>query len=195
VNATSFYDVARLALDCVCDKMDSLTEELAEEGITYGCPCRAYVSPSAPVFDDCCDWRCTEGESHGQLSVYINDTYPSDNFPSPSGFIFPCKPAVHVVSLVITVARCAPTMDEQGVPPPVEEIEAAAQIGAIDMWAVTTALQCCVPDNPPPGKTKRRVQITSAGTASVPEQGGCAAIEIRAFVEAGVVCGCPSESS
>jgi hypothetical protein len=194
VNATSFYDVARLALDCVCEKMEALTDELAEDGIKYGCPCRAYVSPSAPVFDDCCSSDCGN-EQHGQLTVYINDVFPSDNFPTPSNSILPCKAAVHVVSLVITVARCVPTVNEQGQPPPAEAIEAAAQIGAIDMWTVITALQCCVTADLPLNKSKRRVQIASAGTASVPESGGCAAIEIRALVEAGVVCGCPAEVS
>jgi len=191
---TVFYDTARLALDCICEQMESLTDELAEDGIVYGCPCRSYVSLAAPAFDNCCG-SCGQDEIPGQLTVYIADTFPSDAFPSTSVAIDPCKAAVHVISLVTTVVRCVPSVDDNGNAPDPEAIEAAARIAAIDMYAVTKALTCCLTQEPLPGKRKRRVQIASAGTAAVPESGGCGAIEIRALVEAANVCSCPENGS
>lgn len=186
---TAFHDAAVLALDCICTQMDAVTLELESYP---GCPCRAYVSPGEPTFDNCCK-KCRDG-GHGQLTVYVQDVFPSDSFPSPGAFIHPCKAATHVALLVATVARCTPSQDERGRPPTPEELSANAELLSTDLHAVIKGLTCCLTAEAVPGKTKRRVQIANAGTTTVPAEGGCAAIEVRAYVEVGPVCGCPQGS-
>jgi hypothetical protein len=127
------------------------------------------------------------------LVAHVENVYPSDNFPEPSDGFEPCKASTWVVALVITVARCAPTMDEEGNPAEPTELTANARLLAIDTYAALTALGCCLVDDPPPGKRKRRVQVQ--GARPVTTSGGCAAVEVRALVEAGQVCSCPPEGS
>lgn len=181
---SAFYDVAELVLDCVCEKMDSLKDE----DPTYaGCPCVTYVSPGEPAFDTCC--QSCDGSAHGQLTVQIEDVFPSDNFPSGGQFAFPCKPASWVVQVKVVVARCVPTIDEQGHIDPAAQSEAALLL-ATDLYAALQAITCCVPAQPVPGKTKRRVSISTAGNTTLIPEGGCGGVEVRAFIEAGPVCGC-----
>lgn len=188
--ATAFFDVANLALTCVCDQMDSLS---GADGIpeNYGCPCSQFVSVGEPALDCCVSDGCDGPD--GQLTVHVENVFPSDDFPNPTTIFEPCKAGTWVAALVVTVARCAPTMDEHGNPHHPMSLSANAQLMAIDQWAVLTALSCCLVNDPVPGKRKRRVQI--AGSRPLVTSGGCAAIEVRAFVEAGVVCSCQDAGS
>lgn len=189
MNPTAFYDAAQAALDCICSQMDSLAgEEGVPEG--YGCPCRVYVSAGEPELNCCTDPSCTD--AHGQLTVHVEDVFPSDEFPNPLAAFEPCKASAWATTLVVTVARCAPVLDAQGNPADPDDLSANALLMAVDQYAVMTALSCCLVDDPPAGKRKRRVQIQASRPLLT--EGGCAAVEIRAVVDAGVVCGCVSGS-
>lgn len=188
---TAFFDVAQLALDCVCTSMDEVAELV--EGYN-GCPCRAYVSAGSPAFDNCCT-ACDDSDNHGQLTVQLGDVFQSDNFPTTSTFIHPCKAASWVAQIIVTVARCDPSQDEQGTPPTDAELSASAEQLAIDLWAVVRGLTCCLTAEAVPGKSKRRVALANVGNTTIPGEGGCVGIEVRAFVEIGSVCGCEPESS
>lgn len=185
MNPTGLYDLAQIVLDCVCEQMTSLAETV--EGYP-GCPaCLVHVSAGEPAID-CCDGTC-EG---GMLTVHLENLYPSDAFPEQTGTFEPCKAQTWVGSVVVTIARCAPSGDEPGDSPTPEELTANAHLLAIDTYAALTALGCCVVNDAPPGKRKRRVLIS--GATPVTTSGGCAAVEVRALVEAGQICGC-SEGS
>lgn len=183
--ATLYFDTAQTALDCICAQMD----ELREADDTYeGCPCLVYVSAGEPDIDCCEDAQCDSG----MLAVHIENVYPSDAFPDRTASFEPCKAQTWVAELVVTVARCAAVMDEQGTPASGEQRTASGRQMAMDKWAVLTALSCCLADDAPPGKRRRRVLIGES--RSLRDEGGCAAIEVRAFVETGQVCGCSSGS-
>lgn len=179
----TFFDVAELALSCVCAQMDAVAAEVASYP---GCPCWSYVSAGEAAFDHCCT-DC-EGNS-GELTVYISDVFPSDNFPTAS-VADPCKAATWVALLVVTASRCAPSPDEQGNPPSPEEQSATAEIVATDLYAILQGLTCCLRSEPVGHKTKRRVQIAAAGNTTITASGGCVGVEVRAYVEIGSVCGC-----
>jgi hypothetical protein len=189
LNPTAIYDVAATVLDCVCDAMNAQT---GEAGVPdgYACPCFAYISAGEPAID-CCSAECAEG-SDGMLTVHVEDVFPSDNFPVRALLFEPCKAATWVASVVVTAARCAPSMDKHGNPVPVGELSANALLMAVDQYAILTALGCCVVGDPPGIKRKRRVQISG----SVPQvsEGGCASVEVRALIEIGNVCNCPEGS-
>lgn len=179
---TEFFDVAQLALDCVCAAMDAAVVDIPG----YSCPCVAFVSAGEPALD-CCDINCGNTLG-GQLTVHWENIFPSDNFPSPSGGFDPCKASSWVANLVVTSARCAPTMDEQGTPAPPDAMTANARLMAVDAWAIMTALSCCVVNEPVAGKRKRRISII--GSTALVTGGGCAAVEVRAAVEVSQVCSC-----
>lgn len=187
--SSAFFDVAQMALDCICTTMQTIETDI----VGYDCPCRSYVSPGEPAFDNCCQ-ECGQ-TNHGQLTVHIQDVFPTDTFPTPSAFIFPCAPAVLVAQLVVTVARCTPSPDEQGNPPSPEDLSANAELLATDLYAAYIGLTCCLTQQAVPGKSKRRVQIANAGITATPTEGGCAGIELRAYVEVGARCACPPEGS
>ncbi len=129
----------------------------------------------------------------GQLTVHRANVFPSDVFPQQTATFEPCQAQTWVAELVITAARCAPTIDEQGNPASNDLMSANALLMAVDEYAILTALGCCLVDDPPPGKRKRRVFVQSS--TPVTTEGGCSAIEFRALVEAGVICACPPEGS
>lgn len=188
--ATIIYDLASAALSCVCEAM----ADIADEDASYpGCPssCFTYVSAGEPVVD-CCASDCDD--PGGMLTTHVESVFPSDNFPNPSAGFAPCKAATWVAVLVVTVARCVDTLDEQGNPQGTpDDWSDSARLLAIDQYAALTALSCCLVADPVPGKTTRRVQIIES--RPVTTSGGCAAVEVRAFVDAGRVCACGSSGS
>lgn len=170
--------------------MDALADEDdAPEG--YACPCLVYVSAGEPSIDCCSDLDC-EGTQHGMLTAHVEDVYPSNVFPAASEDFEPCKAATWVAQLVITAARCAPTVDEEGNLAPAAELSANASLMAFDQYAILTALGCCLVAEPVAGKSKRRVQIQ--GSRPLTSEGGCASVEVRALVEVGQVCACVETS-
>lgn len=188
-NPTIFFDVAEAALGCICGSMETLAER-SDLSDYPGCPCRAYVSPVSPPFDACCD-NCDSGTSKGQLTVHVEEIFPTDNFPSRSAVIHPCKATSYAALIVVTVARCSPQMKEGGNPPTEDAIALAARNLAIDRMAVIDGLTCCLPDLPPPGKRRRRVQLINVRNLSENE---CLAFEARAYVDAGIACSCTEVS-
>lgn len=184
--ATIFFDAAQAALDCVCSQMDALA---ADDEAYPGCPCWAFVGASEPEINCCTEDECGQ---EGMLSAHVEAIFPSDNFPNPFSGFFPCKAGVWVAQVVVMVARCAPTMDEQGNPLDAADITANGLLMAKDQWAVMTGLSCCLVTDPVAGKRKRRVQISES--RALITEGGCSSFEVRAFVEAGNVCSCPEGS-
>lgn len=184
---SGIFDTLETVLQCVCSAMD----EMALDVENYpGCPCLQYVSAGEPAVDCCSDESC-EG-NHGMLTTHVESVYPSEVFPTPAEGFEPCKAATWVAVVVVTAARCAPQTDDEGNMLPPETFTAAAEVMAYDQYAILTALGCCVVGDPPPGKRTRRVLIGE--TRPLVSEGGCASVEVRAFVELGRVCACPGGS-
>jgi hypothetical protein len=96
---------------------------------------RVCIVPGEVAWDDCC-------EEGGQLTVTVTRVYPSRTFPNDDDFIAPCGAPYMAVNLSITVMRCAPTQDENGVSPSCEALDEAAKTHHADMRAVWKAVQC-----------------------------------------------------
>lgn len=186
MNPTDIFDLAQTTLDCVCDQMDALVDEVAGYP---GCPCLRYVSAGEPSID-CCVNGCDEAD--GMLTVHVEGVYASPSFPDPPESFAPCQASAWVASVVVTASRCAPTMDEEGNPAPMADLTASALVQSVDTYAILTALGCCVSADAVAGKRKRRVAIT--GMTPLVSDGGCASVEVRAAVEIAIVCGCPEGS-
>lgn len=189
---TGFFDVAQLALDCVCASLDA---QAGEEGVpeSYGgCPCLSYVSAGEPAVD-CCTKTSGEDCSSGVLTVHTESIYASNNFPEQQASFSPCEAASWVADIVVTLTRCHPTQTSTGKMPKAEALTEAALVQGIDTYAVLQGLGCCLSAEAIPGKRKRRVQIVNA--QALVSDGGCSVVEVRAAVEIASICGCsPAES-
>lgn len=106
-----------------------------------GPTCRCYVYPSPQPPADVCS---KSSLGNGQATVSIVRTFPSVEFPTPddSGR---CD-AYLAVEVSITVYRCAPTVSDSGVLPPVSDYEEATEILLSDAEAMKCAIVCCLPN-------------------------------------------------
>ena len=101
-------------------------------GDTIGGPIdRVYVSPGRPAFD--CEQLTVHLESFGDFIA----RRCRRRVPGRTHIIG----KVNMVGFVVTIVRdCVPTMDDRGNPPSPDDIEAAAEEIAQDVWAVWTGV-------------------------------------------------------
>jgi hypothetical protein len=188
----AIHNVTTDLLACVCQALNDAAGTVEDQP---GCPCRACVVPGQPAWDSCED-PCT-GEAGGQLSVSVVRLYGStlDQFPvevrAVQG-VKGCPPLLTAVDLLVTVLRCAPTMDEGGCPPSCEDLADAARVLHVDMVTVANSVLCCLPGTDPARPRGRRFVLGAQRT--VGPQGGCVGLEQRVTV-ALAGCGCPQEGA
>lgn len=157
IERTALFTKADEILQCV-------RKALAET--EAGAPPRACVVPGAELLWDDCD--C------GLLAVTTLRAYPSDSFPvlKQTGPFNRCNAALTVVEYVVTVLRCVPMSDDNGHPPPCEDLTEASIRDLEDRWAVQRGVRCCLDG------TMHLIQEQLA----IGEQGRCAGSELHVFV-------------
>lgn len=193
LTSLAIRDLTEAVLGCVCAALARAAQEVDGQP---GCPCRACVVPGQPAWDSCDD-PCGQDPVGGQLSVSVARIYGSSDseFPAEGRVVQGVRnctpPPVTAVELVITLLRCAPTLDETGCPPSCDELSRASQVLDVDMVTVFNALLCCLPGT----STARRGRKFVMGVQRVlgPE-GGCVGLEQRVTV-ALPGCGCSEEES
>lgn len=163
----AFHQVAAALRDGVTAQLDPV-------------PDRAGVVPGAIAWDAC---DC------GQFAVALTATWVSNSppaeLPGDRGEE-PCGAAFLGATYAIQVARCAPTIDDAGNPPPVEAEEEAAELLAADAYAVRMGVRCAL------GPLRRAQEIAGwlSGALSVQgPEGGCVGVELT--VRAWVLNDCP----
>lgn len=79
----------------------------------------------------------------GQAWVRLVSSYPSDNFPNPSGALAKCytPPAWQVE---VGILRCAALSDDRGNPPTLARQQYVAEVQIADMDLIRRAIACCV---------------------------------------------------
>ena len=95
-------------------------------------PARVGMVPGRIVADAC---DC------GVLAGSIVRVYGSEVFPLPYQGVI-CRAPYIVAELLITLFRCAPTMDERGTPPSVPALDGAAEAWESDARTVRDAVLC-----------------------------------------------------
>lgn len=186
------HNLAETVLGCVCAGLEDAATLVDGQP---GCPCRACVTPGAPSWDGCND-PCGSGEG-GQLTVHVERIYATSSFPTEerAGVVQGGRNCVPVqttaVELVVTLLRCAPTMDERGCPPACEELAEAAQIVHVDGVVIYNALLCCLPTT---GTGRHGPAFLLGAQRPLAPEGGCMGVEQRLTV-ALRNCGCPKEES
>jgi len=193
---TAVQEAAEAVLGCVCAALQDAAEQVEGQP---GCPCRSCLVPGLAAWDSCDD-PCNQapgGGAGGQLTVNVARLFSSSEFPTADRTLPPTQargrltcaaPPAMAVELVVTLLRCAPTMDEGGCPPSCEALGEAARILHTDMVVVRNAVECCLPAT---SEQRRRVVFVGESKTVGPE-GGCVGLEQRVTV-ALPGCGCPQE--
>ncbi|KAA9379606.1 hypothetical protein F5972_08090 [Microbispora cellulosiformans] len=190
LTSLSVHDLAAALLGCVCHALERTALEVVGQP---GCPCRVFVSAGAPAWDECAD-PCS-GQEGGQLTVHVARLYPSPRFPEEDrevrGLTSCQPPNTTAAELVVTLLRCAPTIDERGCPPAADELEAAARVVHVDSVTVYNAVMCCLPTTAGP---RGRRFVMGAQTIIGP-MGGCVGVEQRVTVALPGCAPCPADES
>ena len=153
--------------DCADALLAAAAAGLASATTGRPVPSTQIVSHGAPPLDWCCD--------DGMLTVHVADVTHNQQYKNDLQQV-PCGVEPRV-QFVITVARCWPTMDQQGNLSPAL-VDAAAQDQLEDLWCLLTEVY-----DRAAAKTLFPGQITCGDVevgAAVPvnAEGGCAGWEI-----------------
>jgi hypothetical protein len=127
---TDLNELAHDLLDVAIDALDTLPAFGLE-----GAPERSFVSPGQPVLD------CCLGTYNGQLTVHaagVNDAQTTPGGLDAGRRIVRGK--INHTLFLVTIARCIPVATDDGNPPPVEDLEAAAAQTNADAWALWNVL-------------------------------------------------------
>jgi hypothetical protein len=130
------------------------------------CYCGPFFGGDVP-FDHC--EGCSGGKC-GQAWVRLVQSYPSLVFPTPTDVGTCASPLAY--EWEIGIARCAPTLDDAGNPPTLEQNMDATRLQYADMRAMRRAIQCCWGDGG--GDFDDREYVLGVYSA-LPVQGGCVA--------------------
>jgi hypothetical protein len=109
----------------------------------------------------------------GQLALSITRIYPSTAFPTeatvdqaPPG----CPPPILAATVTVSLFRCAPTVDDDGIPPSCDALLASAAGWDTDVAAIRRALACHLADLADQG---RIIGYIIGGTSPVGPDGAC----------------------
>ena len=116
------FDLCDELLAASVEALDTIPDSAPE---LAGSPERSFISPGLPALD-CCP----------QLTVH--SSFVQDAATSPGGLSAGRKVAgkINQVSLVATIARCIPVIDDSGTLPALADMQAAAEQINADGWAL-----------------------------------------------------------
>ena len=120
----------------------------------------SYVVIGELAWDECC----------GVLAAAPLRTFKSATFPQPVADVTSCDSSTLCVDIAIILLRCAPTIDENGNLPSVEDMSAAFSAASMDAAVVFNAVVGDLPE----GWERANVEQTFQGA-----EGGCIAIDTR----------------
>lgn len=160
--------------DCLCDQLSSGDPTVDDP------PCRCGIVIGEQVaWDECCCRQQEDGTvCCGEAWVRAVSLYPSTNFPTPDSQAPLCTSGLFAAVVELGVLRCAPSPDDQGNPPSVEDVEATARQVLVDSKAMRTAAKCCFPSD-------QRDVLIGAWQPVGPE-GGCVGGTLTITVRVGV---------
>ena len=164
------YAVASLIVNCAYDAVDHTGDlEISRRGVVIG----------EIAWDDC---QC------GQLVITEQRRFPSRLFPLEEiDHQAECGEPWLVVVYVLSLTRCVPGPDNNGNPPSVEDLSAAAQQLSADMSKIRWAVMCCLTNE----YDSSHVDAFALGAQEVVgPQGSCAGSELTIQVGWTQDCGC-----
>lgn len=161
--AVSAVDVCELWLTRVRDALEACGAEPIDT---------SYVAAGAIAWDTCC----------GLLVAAPERTFRSAQFPIEGTTDYECETAMIVVSIVILLLRCVPTIDDRGKPPPVPQLSAAYQSILNDAAIIWNAVTSELPEG---------WQRANVDQGYVGAEGGCVGVETRLSIGLAQDAWCP----
>jgi len=163
--------VAQLIVDCALAHVQTADPNgIDRHGVVVG----------AEIADDDC--QC------GQLVIAEQRRYPSRDFPLEEvDHTAECGEPWIVVQYVLRISRCVPVPNENGVPPSIVDLSAAATLQSDDMTKIRNAVYCCLTAEYDPD----HIDAFQLGSQEVTgPSGGCAGSELTIMVGWTNDCGC-----
>ena len=151
--ANNPQEAAVRLLECVSDGLSSIGNPV----------CKRYQTIGVPVIAQCCE--CDDGlGGNGELSIHFRRLFDADaSSLIEVQRVRPCKGGSVAAQYRMVLARCYPTIDEQGYPPDPEDLIEAADEQFLDVQTFWQSLVCC-------SEMDLRVDDISADLSP---QGGC----------------------
>lgn len=150
---------------------------------------RSFVAPGTvglAAWDDCCG---------GQLIVGIEEVYLGDPLTFASGALpTRCASGTWFARYVAQIARCHPTIDENGVQTgdapmavPAADLATTAALTLTDAWAMMRGVQCYL------GTILDNDDFLLGSLTPNGPSGNCVAYDLRVTLNLGSGCPCPPE--
>ncbi len=124
LDPSRIYDLATDLLDCVVAGMGEVFDDYLPAIVL---PDRQYVHAGDVAFD--CE----------QVVVTVPAAGLTHAFPGQSAQTQVCAPPRHV-ALEVWIVRCVPGLKDNGDPPAVAELDAAARLTLTDLWTLSYVL-------------------------------------------------------
>ena len=131
-----------------------------------------YVAAGAVAWDSCC----------GLLVVAPERVFRSAQFPAEGTTDYVCETSLLVVDIVVLLLRCVPTVDDRGMPPTPDAMDAAYADALTDAAIIWNELV----GEKPEGWDRANVDQTFSGAT-----GGCIGVETRMQVGLAQSVWCP----
>lgn len=116
LDPTTVYDIAS-------DLLTSVASRLEDAGLIV--PARRYVHAGEIA------WDCEQ--------LVVSGGLLSHAFPGEAAKVEFCSPPRHV-RFEVSLARCVPSLTDDGGPPPVDDLDAAASSTLADLWSLSYVL-------------------------------------------------------
>jgi hypothetical protein len=122
--------------------LETLLAAFDDPGNGVAAVCTAgLISGSMLIADPCCADTTADGTPcEGQLTVRVEDIYPTGEFPDPRADAIPVCGTSWAVRLEVAVVRCALSIDDHGRPPAMAEEMAVAERALADAGLLRTTL-------------------------------------------------------
>lgn len=118
-------------LDCVVDGLTGIGRPV----------CQHYATVGTPVISSCCE--CEEG-TDGEVSIHLRRMFEADSSTlAEVRRVRPCRGGTTAATFRVVIARCFPTIGEDGELPDPTALEAAKDGQLADVNALWYALACC----------------------------------------------------
>lgn len=117
---------------------ECLCAQIAADGLPEPCFC-GLVPGEAPAIEyvtDCDDDKC------GMAWVRLSAVAPISGVGVPNIILNNCNSDIGF-DAEVGIMRCAPVGDEQGNPPPADDLLTAADLQIADMFTIYRAIACC----------------------------------------------------
>lgn len=130
--AETISQAAQHVLACVSDALSDALRPV----------CKEYQTVGVPVIQTCCE--CDDEGTNGEVSIHLTRVFDADSSSLDEVIrVRPCRAGPVAAQFRLVLARCYPTIDENGEVPAPEVLQEYAEDLAADAETIWSAITCC----------------------------------------------------